>query len=99
MDTRFSNDSSLLQEKARIRMVKQKDSDKTQTYWDDLWGKRKEYASTGKKESGNCIALWGCLFYLLTVARSLIWSIYLQFPSLTYMWSIQHVCQATNMHW
>lgn len=72
-------------------MVKQKDSDKTQTYWDDLWGKRKEYASTGKKESGN--------FYLLTVARSLIWSIYLQFPSLTYMWSIQHVCQATNMHW
>ncbi|KAK6134384.1 hypothetical protein DH2020_031873 [Rehmannia glutinosa] len=33
-------------DQARIRMVKQKDSDKTQTYWNNLWGKAKDYENT-----------------------------------------------------
>ncbi|KAG8386783.1 hypothetical protein BUALT_Bualt03G0184800 [Buddleja alternifolia] len=33
-------------EQARIRMMKQKDSDKTQAYWNDLWGNPKDYENT-----------------------------------------------------
>ncbi|PIN22892.1 Molecular chaperone (DnaJ superfamily) [Handroanthus impetiginosus] len=38
-------------EQVRMRMVKQKDSDKTQTYWSNLWGKSKKYENKGKNES------------------------------------------------
>ncbi|CAA0832701.1 DNAJ heat shock N-terminal domain-containing protein [Striga hermonthica] len=33
-------------QQAKMRIVKQKDSDKTQTYWSDLWGKTKKYENT-----------------------------------------------------
>lgn len=39
-----------LQEKAKMRMMKQKDSDKHTTYWDNAWGKSKNYDNTGKEE-------------------------------------------------
>lgn len=38
----------LLQEQAKVRMVKQKNSDKTPTYWSNLWGKPKDHESKGK---------------------------------------------------
>ncbi|KAL0399695.1 UNVERIFIED_CONTAM: hypothetical protein Sradi_2312800 [Sesamum radiatum] len=36
-------------EKARMRMVKQKGSDKTQTYWSNLWGDAKDYENAEEK--------------------------------------------------
>ncbi|KAK4398150.1 Chaperone protein DnaJ [Sesamum angolense] len=36
-------------EKARMRMVKQKDSGKTQTYWSNLWGDAKDYENAEEK--------------------------------------------------
>ena len=39
-----------LQAQARTRMAKQKGSDKSESYWDNLWGNGKKYESTGKKE-------------------------------------------------
>ncbi|KAK4438860.1 Chaperone protein DnaJ [Sesamum alatum] len=36
-------------EQARMRMVKQKDSGKTQTYWSNLWGDAKDYENTEEK--------------------------------------------------
>ena len=36
-----------MQEKARMQMMKQKDSDNSSGSWSDLWGKPKDYQSTG----------------------------------------------------
>ncbi|GER56465.1 chaperone protein dnaJ [Striga asiatica] len=42
----FLRTSLSLQQQAKMRMVKQKDSDKTQNYWSDLWGKTKKYENS-----------------------------------------------------
>lgn len=39
----------LLQEQAKVRMMKKKNSEKTESYWDNLWGDRKDYTKTGRK--------------------------------------------------
>ena len=41
--------SSPFQQQAKIRMMQQKDSDKTDSYWSNLWGKPKEYKKSGKR--------------------------------------------------
>ncbi|KAK4342268.1 hypothetical protein RND71_038084 [Anisodus tanguticus] len=33
-------------EQAKVRMMKKKDSEKTESYWDNLWGNAKDYANT-----------------------------------------------------
>lgn len=40
----------LLQEQAKVRMMKKKGSEKTESYWDNLWGDRKDYTQTGRKK-------------------------------------------------
>jgi len=40
---------SFLQEKAKFRMMKQEGSDKKNSYWDNLWGKQKDYQSSGTR--------------------------------------------------
>lgn len=42
------NNSYLLQAQARVRMVKQKGSDKSPTFWNNVWGQTKENEKTGK---------------------------------------------------
>lgn len=39
-----------MQEKAKIRMMQQKDSGKSDSYWSDLWGKPKEYRDSGENQ-------------------------------------------------
>ncbi|KAL2478689.1 DNAJ heat shock N-terminal domain-containing protein [Forsythia ovata] len=39
------------QGQAKVRMMKQKGSDKTQSYWSNLWGNPKDYENTGKTEN------------------------------------------------
>lgn len=47
---------TLLQEKAKLRMMKQKGSDKSEPYWSNLWGKPRDYQKSGMRNSvkGNC---------------------------------------------
>ncbi|CAL5351434.1 unnamed protein product [Camellia sinensis] len=33
-------------EKAKVRMMKQKGSDQTESYWSNLWGKPRDYQNT-----------------------------------------------------
>jgi hypothetical protein len=40
-------DACVLQEQARSRMMKQKGYDKTNSYWDNLRGKPRDYKSSG----------------------------------------------------
>ncbi|CAL5342764.1 unnamed protein product [Camellia sinensis] len=35
--------------KAKVRMMKQKGSDQTESYWSNLWGKPRDYQNTGRK--------------------------------------------------
>lgn len=42
---RWEKRQSKVLEQAKVRMVKQKGSDKTPTYWSNLWGKPKDYES------------------------------------------------------
>lgn len=37
-----------LQEQAKIRMMKQRDCDKTESYWSDFWGKPTDYQNSGR---------------------------------------------------
>lgn len=46
----------LLQEQAKIRMMKKKGSEKTESYWDNLWGDRKDYTKTGREKNVNELA-------------------------------------------
>jgi len=41
---------NFVQEKAKIRMMQQKDSGKSNSYWDDLWAKPKEYRDSGENQ-------------------------------------------------
>jgi len=54
---------SFLQEKAKFRMMKQEGSDKKNSYWDNLWGKQKDYQSSGtgnvKLQSGYKLQIIG----------------------------------------
>ncbi|XP_010274415.1 PREDICTED: uncharacterized protein LOC104609738 [Nelumbo nucifera] len=43
---RWEKRQSKVLEKAKLRMMKQKDSDKTGSYWSDLWGNPKDYQNT-----------------------------------------------------
>jgi hypothetical protein len=47
---------NLLQAQAKLRMMKQKDSGKSEPYWSNLWGKPREYQNSGMRNSvkGNC---------------------------------------------
>lgn len=38
-------DESVLQEQAKLRMMKEKGSDKTDMFWNNLWGKPKDLSS------------------------------------------------------
>ncbi|XP_010246441.1 PREDICTED: uncharacterized protein LOC104589728 [Nelumbo nucifera] len=44
--TRWEKRQSKVLERAKLRMMKQKDSDKPRSYWNDLWGKPKDYQNT-----------------------------------------------------
>ncbi|ERM97629.1 hypothetical protein AMTRI_Chr01g132310 [Amborella trichopoda] len=44
--TRWEKRQAKVLEKAKIRMMKQKESDKSGSYWSDLWGKPRSYQST-----------------------------------------------------
>lgn len=39
---------NLLQEQAKIRMMKKKGSDKTESYWSNLWGSPKDIQNKGE---------------------------------------------------
>lgn len=39
----------ILQDQARQRMMKQKGSDETDSYWDNLWGKPRDYQRSGMR--------------------------------------------------
>lgn len=38
---------SVLQEQAKVRMMKQKGSDQTDIFWNNLWGKPKDFQGSG----------------------------------------------------
>ncbi|THG13356.1 hypothetical protein TEA_027506 [Camellia sinensis var. sinensis] len=38
-----------VQAKAKVRMMKQKGSDQTESYWSNLWGKPRDYQNTAKR--------------------------------------------------
>jgi len=42
-----------VQEKARMRMMKQKDSDNSSGSWSDLWGEPKDYQRTGARKENE----------------------------------------------
>uniref|UniRef100_A0A1D1YAS5 Chaperone protein dnaJ 10 n=1 Tax=Anthurium amnicola TaxID=1678845 RepID=A0A1D1YAS5_9ARAE len=44
--TRWEKRQSKILEKIKTRMMKQKDSDKTVSYWSNLWGRPKDYRNT-----------------------------------------------------
>ncbi|CAJ1956730.1 unnamed protein product [Sphenostylis stenocarpa] len=44
--SRWEKRQSKVLEKAKMRMMKQEGSDKKNSYWDDLWGKQKDYQSS-----------------------------------------------------
>ncbi|PHT43549.1 hypothetical protein CQW23_17574 [Capsicum baccatum] len=44
--TRWEKRQSKVLEQAKIRMMKKKGSEKTESYWDNLWGDRKDYTKT-----------------------------------------------------
>lgn len=57
--TRWEKRQNKVLEQARWRMMKQKGSDNTESYWSDLWGKRKDYQSTEeevKERAGRAAA-------------------------------------------
>jgi len=39
------------QEQAKLRMMRQESSDKTVSYWDNLWGQPKDYQNSGIADS------------------------------------------------
>ena len=41
------NADDFLQERAKLRMMKQQPSDRTESYWGNLWGNPKDYESSG----------------------------------------------------
>ncbi|OIT33830.1 PREDICTED: uncharacterized protein LOC109205514 [Nicotiana attenuata] len=43
---RWEKRQSKVLEQAKIRMMKKKDSEKPESYWDNLWGNAKDYANT-----------------------------------------------------
>ncbi|KAB5527550.1 hypothetical protein DKX38_021397 [Salix brachista] len=47
--SRWEKRQAKMLDQARIRMMKQKDSDKKGSYWSDLWGNPKENQSSGKR--------------------------------------------------
>ncbi|OVA15288.1 3Fe-4S ferredoxin [Macleaya cordata] len=53
--SRWEKRQSKVLERAKIRMMQQKDSDKSEAYWSDLWGKSKNYESSEEevKERAN----------------------------------------------
>ncbi|KAL5793590.1 hypothetical protein ACOSP7_002184 [Xanthoceras sorbifolium] len=44
--SRWQKRQSKVLERAKIRMMKEKGSDKTESYWSDLWGQRKDYQNS-----------------------------------------------------
>lgn len=36
-----------LQQQAKVRMTKEKGSDKSESFWGNVWGKREDYQSSG----------------------------------------------------
>lgn len=40
-----------LQEQAKMRMMRQESSGKTDSYWDNLWGQPKDYQNSGIADS------------------------------------------------
>ncbi|KAM5578383.1 chaperone protein dnaJ C76, chloroplastic [Rosa sericea] len=44
--SRWQKRQAKVLEQAKVRMTKQKDSDKTESYWDNVWGKPKDYQSS-----------------------------------------------------
>ncbi|XP_020237150.1 chaperone protein dnaJ C76, chloroplastic [Cajanus cajan] len=47
--SRWEKRQSKVLEKAKLRMMKQEGSDKKNSYWDNLWGKQKEYQSSDEE--------------------------------------------------
>ncbi|BAT92375.1 uncharacterized protein HKW66_Vig0219720 [Vigna angularis] len=47
--SRWEKRQSKVLEKAKFRMMKQEGSDKKSSYWDNLWGKQKEYQSSDEE--------------------------------------------------
>ncbi|XP_009593763.1 uncharacterized protein LOC107785583 [Nicotiana tabacum] len=46
---RWEKRQSKVLEQAKIRMMKKKDSEKPESYWDNLWGNAKDYANTDEE--------------------------------------------------